>query len=809
MGWGKMSANLVNTDCNSCVLPEMLQNTHLGGLSKLGIGVICLDKRNKVLYCNKKFQALTGTMSIDLIGKDLDHISSITMKSISPLFNHLLSAKQSGDLADHVPVKIVTSDGSLRYLSCNFVPYFENGDSYNGVVCFLKDETIKTVCSNEYMCYDDELSISHLPFVSFVWKGDDVWSVEYVSDNIVQFGYGPDDLMSGKLSYADIIHPDHLDNVKESVDLCTGNHFSKEYMLSTANGESRWVLERSYAIRDEANKITHFHGAILDIDERKRFEQELKDMNLQNRSLSKLGEKALSCNNVNALMNYAVKLVANALNTKYCTIMEMLPDERFLLRYGYGWCNWLIGSVVVEKDQGSQAGYTTFSGKPVIVEDMSFETRFKIPRFLREHGILSGISVLIGSIEEPFGVLCVHSDRKRKFTEHEVNFLQSVSTILAETMRLRKSFSSLELYRNLMDHCNDYIMVLNAVSKNFIYVSDRIYHDLGYSESEIMSQNIFEPECFIKGLDMSEVSRKISAGGSLLVECEFVRKNGTSFHVGISFAFVGDEDNVYMVLIGRDISERRAFEEAIKEHSEQLEYSNEIKDMFADVTGHDLISSVSIIEGFVGYLSGIEDDEKKKHILDNISKGTEKLRTTIDSALAFARLNCSGDLDIQAHDLRYFVNSSLERLHPKSLDNNIKIILNSPEFCPSYVNPIIEEVFFNLVSNAIKYSPDDGEVTVDITEAGDKWKVSVSDLGPGISDEDKARIFGRFKRAGSADVNGKGLGLAIAKMALKCHGEELHVIDNEVGRGSTFLFTVRMSDEFESLKQQISNENFY
>ena len=790
----QMSANSVNVWCNSCVLPEMLQNIHLDVLSELDIGIICLDKKDKVLYCNKVFQALTGMMSPDVIGKDLGHISAITVKDLSSLFNYFLSAKQLGDFDDYGPVKIVTPDGDLKYLSCKVIPYFENGNSYNGMICFLKDETIKTVCSNECFCGNDELDISHLPFVSFVWKGDDVWSVEYVSDNIAQFGYDPDDFKSGKLSYADIIHPYHLGNVRESVDQCTGNKFSKEYMLFTANGECRWVLERSYAVRDAANNITHFHGAILDIDERKRFEQELEDMNLQNRSLSKLGEKALSCTNVNALMNYSVKLVANVLGMKYCTIMEMLPDECFLLRYGYGWCNWLIGSVVVEKERGSQAGYTIFSGESVIVEDMSSETRFKVPLFLRENGILSGASVLIGSRDEPFGILCVHTDRKRKFTEHEVNFLQSVSTILAETIRLRKSFSSLELYRNLMDHCNDYIMVLNAVSKNFIYVSDRVYQDLGYSESEIMAQNIFEPDCFIKGLDMFEITRKISAGGSLLAECKFVRKNGTSFHVGISFAFVEEEESVYMVLIGRDISERRALEKVIKEHSEQLEYSNEIKDMFADVTSHDLISSVSIIEGFLGYLSDIEDDKKKKHILDNISKGTEKLRKTIDSASAFARLNYSEDLDIQTHDLLYFVNSSLERLHHKVLHSNIEVILNSPEFCPSHVNPIIEEVFFNLISNAIKYSSEGGEVTVDVTEIDGKWKVRVSDLGPGISEEDKARIFGRFKRAGSSDINGKGLGLAIAKMALKCHGEELHVIDNEAGKGSTFWFTVRISD---------------
>ncbi len=568
-------------------------------------------------------------------------------------------------------------------------------------------------------------------------------------------------------------------------------------MLLTANRESRWVLERSYAIRDEYNNITHFHGTVLDIDERKRLEQELKKTSLQQNSLSKLGEKALSCSDINDLMNYAVKLVPNTLDAKYGAIMEKLPDGRFLLRYGYGWSDWGIGSIVVDENDGSQSGYTIFSGKPVIVEDMISEQRFKVPRFLYEQGIISGASVRIGNKNDPFGILCVHTDKRKKFTEHEINFLQSVSTILADTIRLRDSFSSLELYKKLMNQSTDYIMVLDAVSKKFIYVSDRIFQDLGYSESEIMAQNIFEPDCFIKGLNMHDIVSKVADKGSLLLESEFMRKSGTSFPVDISFAFVENEGRIYMVLIGRDISERRALEKAIQEHSDQLEHSNELKDMFTDVTSHDLTSSVSIIEGFVEYLSEIEDDEEKKHLLDNIGKGTEKLRKAIDSASVFAKINSSTDMDVQTLDLRCFFTNSVTRLRDKVLDNKNKIILNSPKRCLAHVNPILEEVFFNLISNAIKYSPEAGEIIVDITKAGNKWNVSVSDLGPGISDEDKLKIFDRFKRVGPSAINGKGLGLVIAKMALKCHGEELHVIDNKAGKGSTFWFTVDVSDELE------------
>ncbi|WP_094228791.1 PAS domain S-box protein [Methanolobus psychrotolerans] len=916
-----MSAHSGGMNVKSSIMPEMLQFADPDIFSRLEIGVMCLDKSDKVLCYNKVFQALTGTMAEEVIGKYLQNLTSTMLQEYSGLFDYLLLMKQTGNPNEQGSVKIVAHDGCLKYLSCEFIPYTEDGGYYNGTLFLLKDETIKTICSNKCLFADVELDTSHLPFVSFLRKKDDMWSVEYVSENVVQFGYNPEDFISGKFSYADIIHPEHLESVRNAVDLCTGDHFSKEYMLLTSKGESRWVLERSYAVHDEYTKITHFHGAILDIDDRKKYEKELESVNHQERSLSKLCKKAISCNDVHAIMNYTVKLVANTLDMQYCTIMEQLPDERFLLRYGYGISDMCIGSVVVDKNEGSQAGYTIFSGRPLIITDLGNENRFKVPNFLHEHGIVSGISVIIGCKERAFGTLCVQTNKKRKFTEHEINFLQSVSAILAETIGLRETFNSLELYRTLMTQSNDYILVLDMVSKKFIYASEKIIQDLGYSESEIMDQSILEPDCFMKGLDMFGAIRKVAAEGFLLAEAEFMRKNGTSFPVDISFSFVKNDGNIYMVLIGRDITERkkahqmlkesenklsaifdnasdliclseidgtiievnrtmekrlfypkselvgmsiaditaqdirfkvpellneikdreiitveidiltkkgdcipmefnaqlieyngkkhllsigrdinerRILEKAIREHADRLQYSNEIKDMFADVTSHDLISSVALIEGFAEYLSGIEDNEEKKSIIVHIRNSTDKLRKTIDAASVFTRLNSSADLELETLDLRFVFYNSIVRLGDKVLNNDI--ILNAPESCPAYVNPIVEEVFFNLISNALKYSPSGAEVIVNITEAGGKWKVSVSDSGPGISDEDKRQIFGRFRRAVSSKIEGKGLGLAISKMAIKCHGEELHVIDNETGKGSTFWFTVRMADGLENFE---------
>ncbi|WMW25593.1 ATP-binding protein [Methanolobus sediminis] len=532
-------------------------------------------------------------------------------------------------------------------------------------------------------------------------------------------------------------------------------------------------------------------------------ELKIENMYLREKVLSKLGEKALSCTNINILMEYALKIAAETLGVKYSLIMELLQDGKFLLRYGYGLSGWCVGSILVDKELGSPSGYTAFTGRPLVVDDMRTEERFLIPRFLHEHNVVSSVTVIIGDRKNMYGVLCIHTDKQRQFTEHDVNFLQSVANILAESIKLRDSFKSLELYRNLINQSSDLIMVLNAVTKQFIYVNDKVFYDLGYTEAEMLEQDIFDCGCFINGHHMQELIGQVAEQGSLVVESEILRKDGSLFPAEIGLAFVENEGTTYIVLIGRDISERRILEHAIRERAKQLEYSNELKDMFADVTSHDLTGSISLIEGFTGYLKEMETDGEKKHLLGCVVSSTAKLKKTIDSATVFARLNCASDMNIEEHDLRLIYYSALERTLSKASAKGINVELDLPRHCNALVNPIIEEVLYNLLSNAIKYSPENGTIMVniapmDIGPEDRKWKVSISDEGPGISDVDKEKIFDRFKRADNSHVAGHGLGLAIARMALKCHGEDIHVEDNDNGVGTTFWFTVPVAGISES-----------
>jgi signal transduction histidine kinase len=101
----------------------------------------------------------------------------------------------------------------------------------------------------------------------------------------------------------------------------------------------------------------------------------------------------------------------------------------------------------------------------------------------------------------------------------------------------------------------------------------------------------------------------------------------------------------------------------------------------------------------------------------------------------------------------------------------------------------LRQVVFNLLSNAVKFTPRNGTVSVLAVASDGVVKVAVRDTGPGIAQADQSLIFEEFRQAGEQGDEGTGLGLPLARKFVELHGGRLWV-ESEVGRGSTFLFTI-------------------
>jgi len=185
--------------------------------------------------------------------------------------------------------RLLTKEGELLWVNeKTFIKRDVNGNvtHFQGIVQDITKQKLSEIALDEALVKQNDLLsrkqaletiVNHSPVVAFLWKaGEDdekeLWPVEFVSDNITQFGYDVDDFLSGDLLYGNIIHADDLPEVQlELSDICQegGKMFVKEYRILTRSGDIRWVEEQTFIQRDNEGKVTDYQGVIQDITERK------------------------------------------------------------------------------------------------------------------------------------------------------------------------------------------------------------------------------------------------------------------------------------------------------------------------------------------------------------------------------------------------------------------------------------------------------------------------------------------------------------------------------------------------------------
>lgn len=217
------------------------------------------------------------------------------------------------------------------------------------------------------------------------------------------------------------------------------------------------------------------------------------------------------------------------------------------------------------------------------------------------------------------------------------------------------------------------------------------------------------------------------------------------------------------------------------------------KDEFVANVSHEFRTPLTSILGYVELI--LDDantlDSHSRKQLDIVKRNAERLLTLVSDLLAVR----SGQIVIQRHtaDVAELVRGSVTSAEPRAAKAGIKLSMDLPEALEARVDSSrLAQVLDNLVSNAIKYSPDGGDVEVAAWEDDDFIFCRVSDTGMGMSEEEQAEAFTKFFRAGSvrkSAIPGVGLGLPISKAIVEAHGGTI-TLESEPGRGTTF--TVKM-----------------
>jgi len=350
----------------------------------------------------------------------------------------------------------------------------------------------------------------------------------------------------------------------------------------------------------------------------------------------------------------------------------------------------------------------------------------------------------------------------------------------------QKNISTEAYLHDLLDNISDTIITIDA--QGMILSFNNTVEDMfGYHASELIGQNIkiLMPSPYAEMHD-SYLANFQKTGVTHIIgqtrEVEALRKNGETFAVELWVHKLKIKDKIQFMGIIRDISERQ--------------YVDRMKTEFISTVSHELRTPLTSIRGSLGMLkSGVlgEFPPKADRMIDLAHNNTERLINLVNDILDVEKIQ-AGKMELKFAELNIteLVQQSIaaNKAYADSYHIKLEILPDIPDFLVYADANRLQQVMANLISNAAKFSPEQGRVIINIEKKGAFIRTSISDQGLGIPEAYRSKLFQKFSQVDSSDTRqkgGTGLGLNITKAIIEHHGGHIDYTTEE-NIGSTFFF---------------------
>lgn len=726
--------------------------------------------------------------------------------------------------------ELLVQNEKAKWVKVQASPQFNSSGKFVAVTGSIIDINVekKVQAELEESVAQTNAVINSVKDTLYTFTGD-LKKVLFVSDNLEVLGIDKKKYLEVEDFWYEIIHPEDKKFVADEVEkLYQYGVFDAIYRIVNEEGKVLWIQDKAWAVKDEKESIVKIHGRYTDITELKNKELKLKS---SEESLQKLNDLLQAVNDTQLSFHLdkdfqtplytLLSKILEITGSKFGFIGEILYDENndpYLKTHSITNIAWSKESEKFFQDNfrtglefrnlNTLFGRSITSGELLISNDVASDPRAggtpkghpPIKRFM-------GVPVYKG---EEFLGLMGFANKDVDYTAFDVEILQPLISgyaNLIKSIRIQKEkqeaerlrFQSDEMYRLLSENTGD-VIALHDLDLKFEYVSPSIYKVLGYTPEDCLGKT--PSELFgVSRVENAEIERM---NGFSTVMTHYHKITGKPISLETLITPLKDEKGIvysYMAA-SRDVTEREAILEELKESLVREQELNQLKSRFISMTSHEfrtplatIMSSTEILEFLLTDLEESKLKDKTVTHLGRINNQIQRLTGIIADLLVLEK-NAQDKIAISKEQvsINQFLRNIVDHYFPESR-KAINLNLPKDDKIINLDQSILSHVLNNLIDNAIKYSKgakSSPEITLEHME--DMFKIIVKDYGLGIPLEDQKYIFGSFFRAKNVNtIKGTGLGLNIVKEFIEKLGGHIFFKSVE-NQGTEFVITLPYED---------------
>ena len=770
------------------------------------VGILSFDENGVIVACNDNFVKIIGSSREVLIGLNMLHLPDKKMvSSVQKALNGSTGLYE--DVYQSLTAKKTTPVRAL------FAPTDVRNERVHGGVGIIEDITERKRSKEELEESREKYRGLFEAAFEAIFISEKGLCIEQNQRAEKIFGYTSEEAI-GRYG-TDWIVPEDREMVMNN--MLTGYEEAYEATALKKDGTTFPCILQGKMMYYKGRKVRV--TSLTDITGRKQVEAELSQSRerarQQRNAIARVAEdEVISFGDLKGSFQRLTEEAAVAIGVERASVW-LLSDDKTILR--------CISLFEFRAKKHSSGAILNYADHPRYFEAINNESRINAgdaqndPRtseFTEGYLIPIGISSMLDAgiyIEGDLkGVVCFeHTGEKRIWYSDEESFASTMASIVAQTIANNKRKQTEEAlrisedkYRTMIEYSNDLIWMLDN-DGCFTFFNEITAKTTGLKLNEWKGKSFF-PLIIAEDLPIIiDVFQQNLKGEACNYELRFKKPYESILTISVNTSPIYISGKIEgVVSFGRDITERKRTEEAIKEALVKAESGNRLKSAFMNNISHEIRTPLNGILGFSQLITEPDlTNEEKTHFFSLIKTSSNRLINTVTNYMDIS-LIASGNVEVKSKpiDHQEILYKLYEQFHPLCVDKNLELLLEISGKAEGFALHSDAELFRNslthLLDNAVKFTQK-GEITFGYFIEPDEMRFFVKDTGTGISKEAHDRIFENFVQEEvslTRGYEGSGLGLSIARGFIRLLGGDIRV-ESEKGKGSVFTFNLPLGTQ--------------